>query len=157
MTGANKGGGNGFQNFRFQNKSLVFGGLFKGRNNDKIRGDQLHIFLLSFFNKYKLLGHYNASTALDVCKLHLYKAMCVFVCVFYKELCRRSARKKKNKHGSRGCRGKSYGCPRVNMRIVFFPLDPPPSKKTNIFSNKNHRASLLKSEQSHGTSLFCCA
>lgn len=30
-------------------------------------------FLLSFFNKYKLLCLFNASTALDVCELHLYK------------------------------------------------------------------------------------
>lgn len=64
-------------------------------------------FIVIFLNKYKLLDHYNASTALDVCKLHLYKAMCLCVCVFlfYKELFCCSAREKENKNKTMGLEG----------------------------------------------------
>lgn len=147
MTGANKGGGNGQ---RFQNKSLVYGGLFKEGITTR-SGAISYTFLLSFFNKYKLLGHYNASTALDVCKLHLYKAMCVCSTKSYVAVVQ-----ERKKNGSRGCRGKSYGCPRVNVWIIFFPLDSLPFKK-NLKKKKTHRASRLIREQSHGTSLFRCA
>lgn len=39
----------------------------------------------------------------------------------------------RKKNGSRGCRGKSYGCPRVNVWIIFFPLDSLPFKNFFFF------------------------
>lgn len=56
--------------------------ITKNKSNNNIREGQL-FFIVIFLNKYKLLGHYNASTALEVYKLRLYKAMCVCPCVCF--------------------------------------------------------------------------
>lgn len=129
MTDANRGGRNGR---RFQNKSLVFGGLFKEGITTRSGTISYTFFLLSFFNKYKLLGHCNASTALDVCKLHLYKAMCVCLCVCSTKSYVAVVQERKKNTGVEGVGGSPMAVLALTCGLCFSRLTPRPQKQKII-------------------------